>query len=119
MGKKRTWLIGQILRVLRPNDMGSVAKMWTYFTNVWTILSDDPREANTEGGIFPAIFGTVFMVLIMSIAVVPFGVLAAVYLKEYAKQGVIVRLVRIAVNNLAGVPQLCLGSLDLDFLSMR
>ena len=114
-GEEKNLAIGQILRVLRPNDMGSVAKMWTYFTNVWTILSDDPREANTEGGIFPAIFGTVFMVLIMSIAVVPFGVLAAVYLKEYAKQGVIVRLVRIAVNNLAGVPSIVFGVFGLGF----
>ena len=114
-GEVKHLAIGQILRVLRPNDMGSVAKMWTYFTNVWTILSDDPREANTEGGIFPAIFGTVFMVLIMSVAVVPFGVLAAVYLKEYAKQGVIVRLVRIAVNNLAGVPSIVFGVFGLGF----
>ena len=114
-GEEKNLAIGQIIRVLRPNDMGMLAKMWTYLANVWTILSDDPREANTEGGIFPAIFGTVFMVLIMSIAVVPFGVLAAVYLKEYAKQGVIVRLVRIAVNNLAGVPSIVFGVFGLGF----
>ena len=52
----------------------------------------DPRESNTEGGIFPAIFGTVMMVFLMSFAVVPFGVLAALYLREYAKEGPMVRM---------------------------
>ena len=75
-----------------------------YFSNIWEFLSQDPREANTEGGIFPAIFGTVMMTLIMAVIVTPFGVLAAVYLREYARQGPMTRLIRIAVNNLAGVP---------------
>ena len=107
--------VGHIVRVLRPNDMSTLDKLGTYASNVWTVLSDEPREANTEGGIFPAIFGTVLMVLVMSVAVVPFGVLAAVYLKEYAKQGMIVRLVRIAVNNLAGVPSIVFGVFGLGF----
>ncbi len=79
------------------------------------MLTEEPREANTEGGIFPAIFGTVMMVFIMTIAVVPFGVLAALYLREYARQGVLVRLVRIAVNNLAGVPSIVFGVFGLGF----
>ena len=70
---------------------------------------------STEGGVFPAIFGTVMMVILMSIAVVPFGVLAALYLREYAKQGAMVRLVRIAVNNLAGVPSIVFGVFGLGF----
>ena len=114
-GKKKDLAVGQIIRVLRPNDMGLGAKVWTYIGNVWTVISEEPREANTEGGIFPAIFGTVLMVFIMSIAVVPFGVLAAVYLKEYAKQGMLVRMVRIAVNNLAGVPSIVFGVFGLGF----
>lgn len=114
-GEEKSLPVGQIVRVLRPNDMGIATKIWTYVSNVWTVLSDEPREANTEGGIFPAIFGTVLMVLIMSVAVVPFGVLAAVYLKEYARQGVIVRIVRIAVNNLAGVPSIVFGVFGLGF----
>src|SRR5207302_5393361 len=77
--------------------------------------ANEPREANTEGGIFPAIFGTVMMVIIMSIAVVPFGVLAALYLREYARQGTLVRLVRIAVNNLAGIPSIVYGVFGLGF----
>ncbi len=114
-GKQKDLAVGEIVRVLLPNDMGLISKMWVYLGNVWTVLSDEPREANTEGGIFPAIFGTVLMVVIMSIAVVPFGVLAAIYLKEYAKQGMLVRMVRIAVNNLAGVPSIVFGVFGLGF----
>ncbi|HSX82020.1 MAG TPA: phosphate ABC transporter permease PstA, partial [Candidatus Saccharimonadia bacterium] len=83
--------------------------------NVWVFLSEEPREANTEGGVFPAIFGTFVMTLLMSLAVTPFGVLAALYLREYAKQGLIVRTVRIAVNNLAGVPSIVFGVFGLGF----
>jgi phosphate transport system permease protein len=86
-----------------------------YIGKVWEFVSDEPREANTEGGIFPAIFGTVLMVLIMSVLVTPFGVVAAVYLREYAKQGLITRIVRIAVNNLAGVPSIVYGVFGLGF----
>jgi len=114
-GREKQLPVGQIIRALRPNEMGLLAKTWIYVTNVWRVLVDEPREANTEGGIFPAIFGTVMLVLIMSMAVVPFGVLAALYLREYAKQGTIVRLVRIAVNNLAGVPSIVFGVFGLGF----
>jgi phosphate transport system permease protein len=114
-GREKQIPAGQIIRALRPNEMGVIHKSWIYLTNVWSVLSTEPREANTEGGIFPAIFGTVMMVIIMSLAVVPFGVLAALYLREYAKQGVMVRLVRIAVNNLAGVPSIVFGVFGLGF----
>ncbi len=114
-GQQKDLAVGEIVRILFPNTMGFASKAWTYMGNVWTVVSDEPREANTEGGIFPAIFGTVLMVVIMSIAVVPFGVLAAIYLKEYAKQGVLVRMVRIAVNNLAGVPSIVFGVFGLGF----
>ncbi|GJL55298.1 MAG: phosphate transport system permease protein PstA [Nitrospirales bacterium] len=114
-GTTKELAVGQIIRMLQPNAMGVGEKVWAYLGNVWTVLSEEPREANTEGGIFPAIFGTVLMVLIMSIAVVPFGVLAAVYLKEYATQGALVRIVRIAVNNLAGVPSIVFGVFGLGF----
>ncbi|MGH7217419.1 MAG: phosphate ABC transporter permease PstA [Nitrospiraceae bacterium] len=114
-GREKQIPVGQIIRALRPNEMSLFHKSWIYFTNVWSILSTEPREANTEGGIFPAIFGTVMMVIIMSLVVVPFGVLAALYLREYAKQGALVRLVRIAVNNLAGVPSIVFGVFGLGF----
>ncbi|HKQ34896.1 MAG TPA: phosphate ABC transporter permease PstA [Nitrospiraceae bacterium] len=114
-GREKQIPVGQIVRALRPNEMSLFQKSWIYLTNVWSVLSTEPREANTEGGIFPAIFGTVMMVIIMSIVVVPFGVLAALYLREYAKQGTLVRLVRIAVNNLAGVPSIVFGVFGLGF----
>ncbi len=114
-GREKQIPVGQIIRALRPNEMGFFHKSWIYLTNVWSVLSTEPREANTEGGIFPAIFGTVMMVIIMSLIVVPFGVLAALYLREYAKQGAMVRLVRIAVNNLAGVPSIVFGVFGLGF----
>ncbi|HZC67463.1 MAG TPA: phosphate ABC transporter permease PstA [Nitrospirales bacterium] len=114
-GQEKRLPVGQIVRALRPNELSTPVKVGLYLGNVWKVLTDEPREANTEGGIFPAIFGTVMMVIIMSIAVVPFGVLAALYLREYAKQGTIVRLVRIAVNNLAGVPSIVYGVFGLGF----
>ena len=114
-GQEKQIPVGQIIRALRPNEMGLFHKSWIYLTNVWSVLSTEPREANTEGGIFPAIFGTVMMVIIMSLVVAPFGVLAALYLREYAKQGTLVRLVRIAVNNLAGVPSIVFGVFGLGF----
>jgi phosphate transport system permease protein len=107
--------LAKIVHAYRPNDMSVLQKIGFYFAKVWEFVSDEPREANTEGGIFPAIFGTVMMVVIMSILVVPFGVVAAVYLREYAKQGPLTRLIRIAVNNLAGVPSIVYGVFGLGF----
>jgi len=114
-GKTVEVQLAKIVRIFRPNDMGVGQKMGHYAAKIWEFVSDDPREANTEGGIFPAIFGTVMMVLLMSLLVTPFGVIAAVYLREYAKQGFITRLIRIAVNNLAGVPSIVYGVFGLGF----
>ena len=107
--------LAKVVNAYRPNEMSVFRKIGFYFHKLWEFVSDEPREANTEGGIFPAIFGTVMMVIVMSIMVVPFGVVAAVYLREYAKQGLITRLIRIAVNNLAGVPSIVYGVFGLGF----
>lgn len=107
--------LSKVVHAIQPNGMSAITKLGTYFAKVWEFLSDDPREANTEGGIFPAIFGTVMMTLIMAVIVTPFGVLAAVYLREYARQGPVTRLIRIAVNNLAGVPAIVYGVFGLGF----
>lgn len=107
--------LGKVVRFYQPNQMGLIDKVGFYFAKLWEFVSDDPREANTEGGIFPAIYGTVLMVLLMSVFVTPFGVVAAVYLREYAKQGVLTRTIRIAVNNLAGVPSIVYGVFGLGF----
>ncbi len=114
-GKIVEFKVSWVVRAFLPNDMGIGGKIGHYFAKVWEFLSDDPREANTEGGIFPAIYGTVLMVLIMSVMVTPFGVVAAVYLREYAKQGFVTRVIRIAVNNLAGVPSIVYGVFGLGF----
>jgi len=114
-GEEKEISLGKLVKALQPNNMSVFAKLGTYFSNLWSFLSEDPREANTEGGIFPAIFGTVMMTLLMAIIVTPFGVLAAVYLREYAKQNTLTRIIRIAVNNLAGVPAIVYGVFGLGF----
>ncbi|MEH6471384.1 MAG: phosphate ABC transporter permease PstA [Halopseudomonas sp.] len=107
--------LSKVVQAYRPNAMNVLQKTGFYFGQLWSFMSEEPREANTEGGVFPAIFGTVMMVLLMAILVTPFGVIAAVYLREYAKQGPLTRLIRIAVNNLAGVPSIVYGVFGLGF----
>ena len=114
-GTRKEIPVGNVVRAIRPNEMGVLGKLGLYASRVREFVADEPRESNTEGGIFPAIFGTVMMVFLMSFAVVPLGVLAALYLREYAKQGTLVRIVRIAVNNLAGVPSIVYGVFGLGF----
>lgn len=105
----------EIVTIYQPNRMSILDKSWAYLGKIRELLFDDPRESNTEGGLFPAIFGTVMMVLLMSVFSLPFGVIAAIYLREYAKDGTLVQLVRIAVNNLAGVPSIVYGVFGLGF----
>jgi phosphate transport system permease protein len=110
-----TLALSKVVSSWRPNQMQLLQKIRFYFHSLWNFIVDDPREANTEGGVFPAIFGTVMMVLLMSVIVTPFGVIAAVYLREYARQGLLIRIIRIAVNNLAGVPSVVYGVFGLGF----
>ena len=105
-----------IYRAYPANELSWLGRLGVYSGRLWEFVSGNPRESNTEGGIFPAIFGTVMMVILMCIVVVPLGVLAALYLREYAKQGALVRTVRIAVNNLAGVPSIVFGVFGLRLL---
>ncbi len=114
-GRRLEMSISKVVHAYQPNRMGVIEKTGFYFAKLWEFLSDEPREANTEGGVFPAIFGTVMMVLLMAIMVTPFGVVAAIYLREYAHQGLMTRLIRIAVNNLAGVPSIVYGVFGLGF----
>lgn len=114
-GREINLPLHRIVKLTQPNAMSGLDKMVEYVRNFATFVSDEPREANTEGGIFPAIFGTVLMVLLMAVVVTPFGVIAAVYLREYAKQGFVTQIIRIAVNNLAGVPSIVYGVFGLGF----
>jgi phosphate transport system permease protein len=114
-GGERTLTMGQVIDFYYPNQLSVFGKSGVFAHNVWAFLSDNPREANTEGGIFPAIFGTFVMTLLMSVCVMPFGIVAAIYLREYARQGFWIRCVRIGVNNLAGVPSIVFGVFGLGF----
>lgn len=114
-GMSKELPLGSVVRMIPANTLSRLDKVRIYLSRLWEFVADDPRESNTEGGIFPAIFGTVMMVLVMSILVVPLGVITALYLREYAKQGWLVRMVRVAVNNLAGVPSIVFGVFGLGF----
>ena len=107
--------LSQILSVTMPNRMSFSDKFVQFGYQLGKFVIDDPREANTEGGVFPAIFGTVFMVLLMAIIVTPFGVIAAIYLHEYAGNNAATKIIRIAVINLAGVPSIVYGVFGLGF----
>lgn len=114
-GEEHSEPFGNIVHYYYPNQLSTGGKAALFVGNVWRFLSNDPREANTEGGVFPAIIGTLVMTILMCIFVTPLGVIAAIYLREYAKQGTVVRMVRIAINNLAGVPSIVFGAFGLGF----
>ncbi|MGF1770460.1 phosphate ABC transporter permease PstA [Enterovibrio makurazakiensis] len=107
--------LNNVLAMWYPNAMSGPEKLFQWAHQILRFVTENPREANSEGGVFPAIFGTVLMVLLMSIMVTPLGVLAAVYLHEYAGKNAFTRLVRIAVVNLAGVPSIVYGVFGLGF----
>ncbi len=107
--------LAKVADMFMPNAMNVFQKIGHYIHKFIEFVWDEPREANTEGGIFPAIFGTVMMVLLMSVIVTPLGIMAAVYMREYAKQGPLIRVIRISVNNLAGVPSIVYGVFGLGF----
>ena len=116
-GREKEQLLSEVVRLYPANDVGFGQKAAIYFSRWAEFLTSEPREANTEGGVLPAIFGTVAMTLIMVIVVAPFGVVTALYLREYAKQGRIVSIVRVSVNNLAGVPSIVFGVFGLGFFA--
>jgi len=109
--------LSQIVRLFPANDLSLLDKLGIYVSRWWKFVSAEPREANTQGGVLPAIFGTVAMTLLMVVFVAPFGVITALYLREYATQGRITSLVRISVNNLAGVPSIVYGVFGLGFFA--
>lgn len=107
--------IGEVIRYNFPNQLGTFGRMSLFCENIYEYVTSNPREANTEGGIFPAIIGTLVMTIVMCIPVTFFGVITAIYLHEYAKENLVTRAVRIAINNLAGVPSIVFGAFGLGF----
>jgi len=107
--------LSSIVRGYPANQLGWSQRLSIYLDRWIEFFKAEPREANSEGGVFPAIFGTVVMTLLMSLVVSPLGVIAALYLREYAKAGYLVSAVRIALNNLAGVPSIVFGVFGLGF----
>jgi phosphate transport system permease protein len=116
-GTEKTLTLSQIVRFYPANDLTLFQKARVYVSRWFEFLTAEPREANTEGGVLPAIFGTFVMTVLLAVAVAPFGIMAALYLREYAKQGRLVSLVRICVNNLAGVPSIVYGVFGLGFFA--
>jgi len=114
-GGRKVIPLEAIVRAWQPNRLSFTGKLGVYGSRWGEFLADDPREANSAGGVFPAIWGTVAMTLIMALLVAPFGVLAALYLREYAARGPVTTAVRIAINNLAGVPSIVYGAFGLGF----
>ncbi len=110
--------VEQLVRVIPINELDWSGKLSVYASRWKEFLFEDPREANTLGGVFPAICGTIVMTIIMTVAVVPFGVLAALYLREYTRGGAIVSVIRISINNLAGVPSIVYGVFGFSFFCM-
>ncbi len=105
----------QVIRAWFPNRLETWDRVKLFASRLAEFIFDEPREANTEGGLMPAIFGTLVMTVFMSLMVTPFGVITAIYLREYAQQGPLLRIVRISVNNLAGVPSIVFGVFGLGF----
>jgi len=114
-GQEKEIVLADIVQAYAPNRMSTVDKVTFYVKKLVELFIGEPRESNTEGGLFPAIFGTVMLICVMSLFSFPLGVVAAVYLREYAKDGIVVRIVRIAVNNLAGIPSIVYGIFGLGF----
>lgn len=114
-GTEQTIVLADIVRAYQPNAMGTLAKAWFYVAKLRELIFDEPRESNTEGGLFPAIFGTIILIFLMSVFSFPLGVIAGVYLRLYAKNGPLLYIVRIAVNNLAGIPSIVYGIFGLGF----
>jgi phosphate transport system permease protein len=116
-GREKEMPLSLVVRRYEANDVGLPGQVGIYLSRWWEFISEEPREANTEGGILPALFGTFAMTLLMVLLVTPFGVVTALYLREYAKQGRLVSIVRISVNNLAGVPSIVYGVFGLGFFA--
>ena len=92
--------LGGIILFIIINGIGAIS---------WTFLTDIPRDSMTKGGIFPAIMGTIYLTLGAVLVALPLGVASAIYLSEYARDGKVLTIIRLGINNLAGVPSVVFG----------
>ena len=81
----------------------------------WEFITEMPRNEMTEGGIYPAIIGTAYLMIGSSVISIPIGIITAIYLTEYAKNQRLVKIIRIGINNLAGIPSVVFGLFGLSF----
>ncbi|MBU2977735.1 phosphate ABC transporter permease PstA [Alteromonas sp. C1M14] len=107
--------LADIESVFVPGQLNLLGRWQVFLRNIGQFLVQAPKQANTAGGVFPALFGTVLMVLVMTLIVAPFGVMAAVYLSEYAPDNFLTSAIRISVSNMASVPSIVYGVFGLGF----
>lgn len=107
--------VSDIQSLYQPNQLTWIESIVFMFKKVGTFLSDSPKQGATTGGVFPAIFGTLLMVIIMAVVVTPFGAIAAIYLHEYAPKNRITSMIRISVSNMSAVPSVVYGVFGLGF----
>ena len=99
----------------KPNTLSVFETIKFTFSRLFEFLSESPKQAATSGGVFPAIFGTLLMVILMAVFVTPFGIIAAIYLHEYAPPNKLTTFIRISVSNMAAVPSVVYGVFGLGF----
>ena len=114
-GSKFLMPLKDIRKISYPNRISWWQKVAEMMDSLGFFLSEDTRDGNQAGGVFPAVFGTILMVLIMTVIVSPLGIMAAVYLTEYAPNNTVVALIRLAVSNLASIPSVIYGVFGLGF----
>jgi phosphate transport system permease protein len=107
--------INKVQDIYQPNQLSSWQSIGYILNKIVVFISDSPKQASTSGGVFPAIFGTLLMVIIMAIIVTPFGAIAAIYLHEYAPDNRLTTTIRICVSNMAAVPSVVYGVFGLGF----
>jgi phosphate transport system permease protein len=114
-GREVLMNVARIDSISWPNRMNTAQRLQKCFSNIGGFFTDRQYTGSSENGVLPAIIGTSVLVILMSILVMPVGVLAAVYMREYARQRLWIRLLRVAVHNLAGVPSVVYGIFGLGF----
>jgi len=107
--------INNLQDLYQPNQLSTWQSVLFSLRQITIFLSESPKQAATSGGVFPAIFGTLMMVILMAVLVTPFGAISAIYLHEYAPDTKLTSVIRICVSNMAAVPSVVYGVFGLGF----